>query len=90
MLIRSKGKLENSKGKVREFSVKNLADILYHANINRVSIQPIYKYFEFDNKGIVPPKRCGNCRNCEDCSFRGHMISLKEQYKTQIIESKIH
>ena len=57
-----------------------------HAIVN----QPLYEYFESDNMGIVPPKRCGNCRNCKDCSFRGHMLSLKDQYETQIIETKIN
>ena len=61
-----------------------------HAIVNRISIQPLYEYFETNNMGIVPPKRCGNCRNCKDCSFRGHMLSLKDQYETQVIESKIN
>ena len=61
-----------------------------HASVNRVSIQPIYDYFESDNMGVVPPRRCGNCRNCKDCSFRGHMLSLKDQYESQVIEAKIN
>ena len=69
------------KSKALKFS-NEVSSITHHANasVNRVSIQPIYEYFEADNMGIVPPKRCGNCRNCMDCSFRGHMLSLKEQY----------
>ena len=40
--------------------------------------------------GIQPPRRCGNCRNCKDCSFMGHFLSQKEQYESQVIESKIN
>ena len=61
-----------------------------HASVNRVSIQPVYDYFESDDMGVVPPKRCGNCRNCKECSFRGRMLSLKDQYESQVIETKIN
>ena len=49
----------------------------------------IYEFFEAETLGVKPPRRCGSCRNCKDCSFRGHMLSQKEQYETQVIESKI-
>jgi len=54
-----------------------------------VSIKPVYEFFESDNMGVVPPRRCGNCRNCKECSFQVHTLSLKEQYESQVIESKI-
>ena len=60
-----------------------------HASVNRLSVKPVYEYFESDSLGIQPPRRCGNCRNCKDCSFRGQMLSQKEQYEYQVIESKI-
>ena len=70
---------------------KDASSIMYcsHASVNRLFVRPVYEYFESDNMGIEPPRRCGNCRNCKDCSFRGHMLSQKEQYETQVIESKI-
>ena len=61
----------------------------HHASVNRISVRPIYEFFEAENLGVEPPRRCGSCRNCKDCSFRGHMLSQKEQYETQVIESKI-
>ena len=70
---------------------KDASQILHshHASVNRVSVRPIYEYFESESLGVEPPRRCGNCRNCKDCSFRGQMLSQKEQYETQVIESKI-
>ena len=67
------------------------SSIMYssHASVNRISIRPIYEYFEKDDMGIEPPRRCGNCRNCKDCSFFGNMLSQKEQFETRVIESKI-
>lgn len=59
------------------------------ASMNRVSIHPVYSYFESDDMGVVHPKRCGNCRSCKECSFRGRMLPLKDQHESQIIESKI-
>ena len=59
------------------------------ASVNRVSVKPIYEYFESDSLGIQSPRRCGNCRNCKDCSFRGQMLSQKEQYEYQVLESKL-
>ena len=39
--------------------------------------------------GVAPPRRCCNCRNCTECSFRAHELSLEKQYEYQVIESKI-
>ena len=46
---------------------ENVAAIRHYAqaSINRVSIHPFYNYFESDDMGVVPPTRCGNCRNCK-------------------------
>ena len=60
-------------------------------SVNRISIkiQPFYDYFELDNMGVEPPRRCGNCRNCKQCAFRSQMLSLQEQYEYQVMESKV-
>ena len=62
----------------------------FRHKVNRVSIKPIYEFLESDNMGVVPPRRCGNCRNCKECSFKVHALSLKEQYESQVIETKIN
>ena len=87
--------LVGSHSSIRSCGLKfneDASSIMYctRASVNRFSVQPIYEYFESDNLGVEPPRRCGNCRNCKDCSFRGHMLSQKEQYETQVIESKIN
>ena len=72
----------------------NLSEDVSHirfasASVNRISVKPLYEYFDSDNLGIEPPRRCGNCRNCKDCSFRGQMLSQQEQYEYQVLESKL-
>ena len=69
---------------------KDVAAIRHSATINFASIKPVYEYFESDNMGVIPPRRCGNCRNCKECSFQVHTLSLKEQYESQVIGSKIN
>ena len=49
--------------------------------VNRVSIKPMQEYFAQDALVVAPPKRCGNCLNCNECSFRGHKLSVEEQYE---------
>ena len=78
--------LKSSRPRLNE----DVAAISHSATINRVSIKPIYEFFESDNLGVTPPRRCGNCKNCKDCSFQVHSLSLKEQYESQVIESKIN
>ena len=60
-----------------------------HVYVNSISVRPNYEYFELDDLGVQPPRRCGNCLNCKDCSFRGHMLTQQEQYEYQILESKV-
>ena len=61
-------------------------------SINRigVSVSPNIDFFEAEGLGVEPPRRCGNCRKCKDCSFRGRQLSQQEQYEYQIMESKVH
>ena len=59
-------------------------------SVNRISVKPFYEYFEMDNLGVEPPRRCGNCQQCKECTFRGQMLSQREQYEYQAIESKVH
>merc|ERR1711888_167003 len=39
--------------------------------------------------GCEPPRRCGKCRDCEQCGFRGAHISQKESQELRMIEEKI-
>ena len=58
-------------------------------SVNRITVKLLYEYFELDNMGVEPPRRCEKCWGCKDCSFCGHMLSQQEQYEYQAIESKV-
>ena len=58
-------------------------------NAVRVSVKPSHEFFEGDILGVEPPKTCGNCLKCKDCSFRGQQLSQQEQYELRVIESKV-
>ena len=47
------------------------------------------EYFAQDALGVAPPRRCGNCLNCTECSFRGHRLSQEEQYEYHELESRV-
>ena len=86
ILARYHPSLKSSLPRLNEY----VAAIRHSATINRVSIKPIYEFFESDNLGVTPQRRCGNCKNCKDCSFQGHSLSLKEQYeKYEIISQRL-
>ena len=75
---------------IRLASIKNMVrpDSVNVNNV-KVSVKPSHEFFEGDVLGIEPPKTCGNCLNCKDCSFRGQQLSQLEQYELKIIESKV-
>ena len=51
------------------------------ATVNRttVHVKPTREFFEAENLGIMPPRRCNNCMNCRDCSFRAQQLSQRDQ-----------
>ena len=67
---------------------ENVSYIRNHS-VNKISIKPMQEYFAQDALGVAPPRRCGNCMNCEECGFRGQNISLEEQYEYRELESRV-
>ena len=55
-----------------------------------VSVKPKREFFEVDNMGVEPPRRCKNCMKCNECSFRSQQLSQQEQYEYHVMESKVH
>ena len=55
-----------------------------------VSVTPNIDSFDAEGLGVEPPRRCGNCRKCKECSFRGRQLSQQEQYEYQVMESKVN
>ena len=41
-------------------------------NFTRVSYKSVRDYLESNDLAVPTPRRCKNCINCNDCSFRGH------------------
>ena len=57
--------------------------------MNSLSVKPKRDFFECEGLGVEPPRRCGNCRKCKECSFRAHQLSQQEQYQYHVMESKV-
>ena len=49
----------------------------------------IPEFFESEELGVSPPKSCKRCRNCQDCSFRGAMISREKELVVRRVEDSI-
>ena len=76
---------------IRLASISNNTSVVsMDANRVSLSVKPSHEFFEADIMGVEPPRRCGNCRKCKECTFIGQQCSQEEQYQYQVIESKIH
>ena len=58
--------------------------------VNRVSVKPNYEFFAADVMGIQPPRRCGNCLKCKECTFLAQQLSQLDQYEYRVIDSKVN
>ena len=75
---------------IRLASIQKFLGLSSHdVNFTRLSVKPSLQFFEGEIMRIHPPRRCANCTNSKDCSFRGHQLSQKEQYEYSVIESKV-
>ena len=74
---------------MRLASIQNMTPtISVDAHRISLSVKPSHEFFEADIMGVEPPRRCGPCRKCKDCTFIGQQCSQEEQYQYQVIESK--
>ena len=58
-------------------------------NYTKLTYKSVRDYLESNDLSVLPPRRCNNCMNCTDCGFRGHQMSLQEQYEYQVMENKV-
>ena len=60
-------------------------------DVNKISfsVKPSHEFFEGEIMGVQPPRRCGNCLKCKECTFRGQQLSQQENYELSVIESKV-
>ena len=56
----------------------------------RLSFKSVREYLDSYDIAVPTPRRCKDCMNCSECSFRGHQMSLQEQYEYQVMEDKVH
>ena len=71
---------------IRSSNVTFMSHVVHRTSI---SVKPRRDFFETEGFGVAPPRRCGNCRNCTECSFRAQQLSQEKQYELQVIESKV-
>ena len=46
-------------------------------------------FFAAESLGCEPPRRCQECRGCEECGFRGASMSPKEYKELELMEDSI-
>ena len=57
----------------------------------RVDVRPELKlnFWDGENLGVLPAKRCGRCLHCSDCQDSSLIHSLKEQEELNMLEKSI-
>ena len=58
-------------------------------HFTRVTYNSVREYMESSDLIVPTPRRCNNCMKCEECKFRGHQMSLQEQYEYKIMEDNV-
>ena len=58
---------------------------------NRVCVSYNFaeRFMEAEGLGVEPPRRCGDCRGCQKCSFRGQQHTERETMEYKAIEQGI-
>ena len=54
-----------------------------------LSFKSVRDYFDSNELYVEAPRRCNNCMNCKDCTYRGHQMSLREQYEYQVMQDNV-
>lgn len=64
---------------------------VHHVSLHatRLSFKSIRDYFDANELDVQVPRRCNHCMNCEECTFLGQQLSLKEQYEYKIMEKNV-
>ena len=66
---------------LRPSKIKLTEEALAMTIISRVEINPFTPkdFWEMDNLGVQPPKKCGRCKSCKLCSEENTIISCQEE-----------
>ena len=59
--------------------------------ISKVEINPFIQkdFWELENLGVEPPKRCGKCKSCKLCSDDGLILSCQEEEEFKMIDDSV-
>ena len=79
---------------VPDIAVANIQEEHQDPTLAKVQIDPVLvpKFWESDNMGILPPRRCARCKQCAtkgECSENHLQHSLKEEAELKLIRDNI-
>ena len=55
----------------------------------KVSYKSVREYLDSNELHVEVPCRCNSCMNCDECTFLGHLLSLREQYEHQHMKENV-
>ena len=55
----------------------------------KITYKSVREYLDANELHVEVPRRCNNCMNCDECSFLGHLLSLREQYEHQHMKQNV-
>ena len=72
-------------------SAKLTSSALSLVKVARVEIKPEFTvgFWEGENMGVLPPKRCGRCMQCSECKDSALIHSRKEQDELELLRNSI-
>ena len=68
-----------------QHSEGNVSFVHVSLHATKLSFKSIREYFDANELHVEAPRRCNNCLNCNDCSFQGQQMSLREQYEYEVM-----
>ena len=59
----------------------SIANVNVSVRATNLTFKSVRDYLDSNELHVEVPRRCNNCMNCKDCTYRGHQMSLREQYE---------
>ena len=67
----------------------NRVVVSYKQDMQFINTMSEKEFFAAESLGCEPPRRCQDCRGCQECGFRGSTMSPKEYQELQVMEDNI-
>ena len=76
---------------LKPFSPKFSSNAFNLARINKCEVVPgsLDKFWEGESLGVHPPKRCGKCLRCPECTDQVLIRSRKDQEELEILKNNV-